>query len=73
LDGDRIAILAAEFIGDLVKEAGIPDLQIGLVQTAYCNGAAKASNGFITQPQNLMSGHTSNQMATEPWCFLSKL
>lgn len=41
LDGDRIAILAAEFIGDLVKEAGIPDLQIGLVQTAYANGAAK--------------------------------
>lgn len=41
LDGDRIATLAASFIGDLVREAGLEeDLKIGLVQTAYANGAS---------------------------------
>jgi phosphoacetylglucosamine mutase len=41
LDGDRIASLAASFIGDLVRSAGIDeDLRIGVVQTAYANGAS---------------------------------
>ncbi|RDW89267.1 putative phosphoacetylglucosamine mutase [Coleophoma cylindrospora] len=41
LDGDRIASLSASFIGDLVREAGLAeDLKIGVVQTAYANGAS---------------------------------
>lgn len=41
LDGDRIASLAATFIGDLVKKAGLADkIQLGIVQTAYANGAS---------------------------------
>lgn len=41
LDGDRIATLAASFIGELAREAGLADeLRIGVVQTAYANGAS---------------------------------
>ncbi|KAL1839139.1 hypothetical protein VTJ49DRAFT_1835 [Mycothermus thermophilus] len=47
LDGDRISSLAASFIGDLVESAGLRDeLRIGVVQTAYANGA---STTYITQ------------------------
>ncbi|RJE26297.1 Phosphoacetylglucosamine mutase [Aspergillus sclerotialis] len=41
LDGDRIATLAASFIGDLARSAGIAEkLKIGVVQTAYANGSS---------------------------------
>jgi phosphoacetylglucosamine mutase len=41
LDGDRIATLGAVFIVDLVRSAGLEQkLSIGLVQTAYANGAS---------------------------------
>ena len=41
LDGDRIATLAATFLGDLVKSSGLSEkLSIGIVQTAYANGAS---------------------------------
>ncbi|KMU71804.1 N-acetylglucosamine-phosphate mutase [Coccidioides immitis RMSCC 3703] len=41
LDGDRIATLAASFIGELARNAGIANkLRIGVVQTAYANGAS---------------------------------
>ena len=41
LDGDRIATLAALFIGELAKAAGLSEkLKIGVVQTAYANGAS---------------------------------
>ncbi|ORY77999.1 Phosphoacetylglucosamine mutase [Leucosporidium creatinivorum] len=39
LDGDKIAGLVAGFIMDLVKEAGL-ELEVGVVQTAYANGAS---------------------------------
>ncbi|KAL8873351.1 MAG: hypothetical protein Q9174_001171 [Haloplaca sp. 1 TL-2023] len=43
LDGDRIATLAASFIGDLARSAGLGEkLKVGVVQTAYANGAATA-------------------------------
>lgn len=43
LDGDRIATLAALFIGDLARAAGLGEkLQVGVVQTAYANGASTA-------------------------------
>jgi len=41
LDGDRIASLAAVFIGELARSAGLSEkLKVGVVQTAYANGAA---------------------------------
>ncbi|KAK2765596.1 Phosphoacetylglucosamine Mutase [Arachnomyces sp. PD_36] len=41
LDGDRIATLAASFIGDLARSAGVASkLKIGVVQTAYANGSS---------------------------------
>ncbi|KAF2262481.1 Phosphoacetylglucosamine mutase [Lojkania enalia] len=41
LDGDRIATLVASFLGDLVRQSGLADkVTIGVVQTAYANGAA---------------------------------
>ncbi|KAI1345184.1 phosphoglucomutase/phosphomannomutase domain-containing protein [Xylariaceae sp. FL0016] len=41
LDGDRIATLAASFIADLARSAGLDEqLRIGIIQTAYANGAS---------------------------------
>ncbi|KAF2019594.1 Phosphoacetylglucosamine mutase [Aaosphaeria arxii CBS 175.79] len=41
LDGDRIATLVASFLGDLIRQSGLADaITIGVVQTAYANGAA---------------------------------
>ncbi|ETN44149.1 uncharacterized protein HMPREF1541_10699 [Cyphellophora europaea CBS 101466] len=41
LDGDRIATLGAAFLADMTRSAGIDSkLKIGIVQTAYANGAA---------------------------------
>lgn len=51
LDGDRIATLAAAFIGDLLRSAGLEnELSIGVVQTAYANGA---STQYITRNLSL--------------------
>lgn len=47
LDGDKIAVLAALFIGDLVNRANLHDqIKLGVVQTAYANGS---STKFINQ------------------------
>ena len=41
LDGDRIATLAAAFVGDMARGAGLGGkLEAGVVQTAYANGAS---------------------------------
>ena len=40
LDGDKIAGLAAMFIMELVQDAGIDSLKVGVVQTAYANGSS---------------------------------
>ncbi|XP_039760781.1 phosphoacetylglucosamine mutase [Pararge aegeria] len=45
LDGDRIATLLASFIMDQLKACNAKGLRIGLVQTAYANGA---STRYIT-------------------------
>ncbi|KAI4285684.1 MAG: hypothetical protein L6R35_004600 [Caloplaca aegaea] len=51
LDGDRIATLAASFIGDLAQSAGLGEkLKVGVVQTAYANGASTA---YVTQDLRL--------------------
>lgn len=47
LDGDRIASLAAAFIGEVARNANLSEkLKIGVVQTAYANGA---STDYVTQ------------------------
>ncbi|KAF5292435.1 hypothetical protein FQA39_LY13982 [Lamprigera yunnana] len=45
LDGDRIATLIASYLKELVSNTGL-DLNLGLVQTAYANGA---STDYITE------------------------
>ena len=51
LDGDRIATLAALFISDLARSAGMSEkLKVGVVQTAYANGASTA---YITNDLRL--------------------
>lgn len=40
LDGDRIATLIAGYLKEVLEETGVVDLSIGLVQTAYANGAS---------------------------------
>lgn len=39
LDGDKIASLAADYLVELVKKAGV-ELEVGCVQTAYANGSS---------------------------------
>ncbi|KAJ5723134.1 Phosphoacetylglucosamine mutase [Penicillium malachiteum] len=56
LDGDRIATLAASFIGYLAQNAGISQkLNIGVIQTAYANGA---STEYITNVLKLPTEYT---------------
>ncbi|KAI8084065.1 uncharacterized protein B0P05DRAFT_536032 [Gilbertella persicaria] len=50
LDGDKIAGLAALFIAELVKEAGINSIKVGVVQTAYANGS---STNYLTKVLNV--------------------
>ncbi|XP_044011663.1 phosphoacetylglucosamine mutase [Aphidius gifuensis] len=45
LDGDRIATLAAGYLKDIVEETGLI-IKLGLVQTAYANGA---STSYISE------------------------
>ncbi|KAJ2312383.1 hypothetical protein IWW54_002115 [Coemansia sp. RSA 2705] len=40
LDGDKISTLVATYLRDLVATAGIEDLHVGVVQTAYANGSS---------------------------------
>lgn len=41
LDGDRIATLIAGFLKEILEETGLNnELSLGLVQTAYANGAS---------------------------------
>ncbi|KAI8875261.1 Phosphoacetylglucosamine mutase [Backusella circina FSU 941] len=46
LDGDKIAGLAANFITELVQEAGVESIKVGVVQTAYANGS---STNYLTK------------------------
>ncbi|CAG9569247.1 unnamed protein product [Danaus chrysippus] len=46
LDGDRIATLLASYITELLNNCGANSLKLGLVQTAYANGA---STKYITE------------------------
>ena len=53
LDGDKIAALAAIFVLDLVKMAGLESkLDVGVVQTAYANGS---STRYLSEVGQLFS------------------
>jgi phosphoacetylglucosamine mutase len=39
LDGDKISLLFAEYLSELVKKAGL-QIKLGVVQTAYANGSS---------------------------------
>lgn len=56
LDGDKIAVLFALHLGDLLKQSGIPDLKLGLVQTAYANGSSTKyiENDLVSPKINLV-------------------
>jgi len=57
LDGDKIAALVADFIGGLVKSSGLDEeIKVGVVQTAYANGA---STKYITEVSQYLLGHQS--------------
>jgi len=56
LDGDRIATLAASFLGEVVEKCGLSDkIKVGVVQTAYANGA---STRYIKERLKLTSEFT---------------
>lgn len=52
LDGDRIAILVAGYLKKLLQETNV-NLQLGLIQTAYANGASTKyiTNDLVSQYQ----------------------
>ncbi|KAK4620127.1 Phosphoacetylglucosamine mutase [Fulvia fulva] len=57
LDGDRIATLAASFLGELVEKCGLADkIKLGVVQTAYANGA---STRFVEERLKLKAEFTN--------------
>lgn len=58
LDGDKIAVMVALYLGDLVARAklGEESLTVGIVQTAYANGSSTKflkSVGQYPQPADL--------------------
>lgn len=53
LDGDKIAVMVAMFLGDLVKKAKLGEdneLTVGVVQTAYANGSSTKYLTSVSQP-----------------------
>ena len=67
LDGDKIAGLSAMYIIDLVKAAGIDSISVGVVQTAYANGASTqylrntlvSMFSFVLSPSLFWSSHSA--------------
>jgi phosphoacetylglucosamine mutase len=55
LDGDKIAGLAAMFLIELVKQAGL-ELEVGVVQTAYANGSSTAYLKNVLVSQSIIRG-----------------
>jgi len=54
LDGDRIATLLASFISTELNLCGLTDLRLGLVQTAYANGASTAQAAKQLPKENIV-------------------
>lgn len=62
LDGDKIATLVAAFIVDLIKASGLQGrIRVGVVQTAYANGA---STKYLSQVGNPTSAFLDSPSQT---------
>jgi phosphoacetylglucosamine mutase len=54
IDGDKIATIFAQFIDEQLRIAGIENLELGIVQTAYANGASTAYlRQHVKHPENI--------------------
>jgi phosphoacetylglucosamine mutase len=61
LDGDKIAALIAAFIVELVKTAGLEgQINVGVVQTAYANGASTKYLAEVRDRNNFLSSARSH-------------
>lgn len=58
LDGDRIATLLVGFLQKLLSDCGIDDLRLGIVQTAYANGASSAHVAKQIPKENIVFAKT---------------
>jgi len=58
LDGDRIATLLASFISKQLSLCGISGLRLGIVQTAYANGASTAHVAKQIPNENIVCAKT---------------
>lgn len=67
LDGDKIATLAAGYIGELVRNAKLDDrIKLGVVQTAYANGSStRYLEGVVSQRPALWHSSRSH-VCTSP-------
>jgi phosphoacetylglucosamine mutase len=54
LDGDKIATLFAKFVAEMFSRLKLSsDLKLGIVQTAYANGASTKYLKSVIDPQNI--------------------
>ena len=56
LDGDKIAVMVAMFLVDLVSKAKLDEdsrLKVGVVQTAYANGNSTKYLISVSEPQRM--------------------
>jgi len=58
LDGDRIALLLAHYLAQLLKRANVQDLRLGIVQTAYANGSSTACAVELLGADNVLCAKT---------------
>jgi len=59
LDGDRLALLLADFTAELLRDAGLAgQLRLGLVQTAYANGASTEKAVQAVTAENVVCAKT---------------
>jgi len=58
LDGDRLALLFAHYVAQLMKEGGLSGPRLGLVQTAYANGASTAYAKSVLGEENVLCAKT---------------
>ena len=64
LDGDKIAALVAAFIVEQVKLAGLANkIDVGVVQTAYANGASTKYLSEVSASKAVSEGNTDPALA----------
>lgn len=64
LDGDKIAVMVAMFLGDLVAKAKFSEnekLKVGVVQTAYANGSSTKYLKSVSSPYDFAHYSAASQ------------